>query len=1003
MYGGDRGSWNSAYWQDYRLFANTGARQLVGGDGSSYFATYIMFDANVLNSLRSKTVTSIKLSFRVKTGTIPAYGGTSYVIGYKYNNQAGSTSSNNAWARGNSSSSSLSTDAVGYICNQTSGGGSIAANNTLFEISLGTTVPKYGYAIGASGNGVRSYIELATSGTATLTVVTNESDYNYTLSYNANGGSGAPSNQTGSNTGTSPSYTFTIPNTTPTRTGYTFSGWSSTSSGSVEYNKGSSITITSTSKTLYAVWSKNSYSITIRCLDPENSVSSTAALFDVWYSDDTSVQTDKTSVTVTKKYGDTIYINNVRPYYSYFSVTSVSGMTSDGNGQYHYTLNENSSNYVISIITERVGYTVSYNANGGSEAPASQTKYGGVSLTLSSSIPTRAGYTFVKWNTNSSGTGTDYNPSATYTTNADLSLYAIWQTTSSTLTLSEQSVQAGESLMIYINKISSSATHTITYSIGTKSGTIATKTSASELSWTVPADVVSEIPEEGGPCYISCTTYINNTQSGSANTVQLVVTVPSSLQPSVSLTVAKVNPDSTVNGWGILLQGYSKVTLTATATMASGATLASYSFSGPGVSYSGANNQVTSSVITVYGKLPWAVTVTDSRGRTATASWDYDDFEIFPYSSPSISGAVTQRTDSTGVSATGSFLKSKANLSIASCNNHNAIVVHKVEYTLDGSSWTLGDDTIASGSWTAPYAGGTIESHYAYQTRFTLSDSLGNYAYATFSVPAVNGVGLGLKNDRLRLGGVPTKPGLQVDWDAEFNGVVDITTRRAYATLNSAGWYRVISYKGTGNMPSGGGGALLDIRIVRNAYANSNETHEIKLSLVNNHVEFYGEESNSYNRLVDKVRYSVATGYGYLDIYYNSTSENDVFVGFSVSSFVSQLPNIVIESFQPVAASPSGESVLAEHSFADNGNNAFKTVELHEQTITSGYFLYNDNSITSASKIQITQRYYEGEPLGLNYIAQPQSGYVVIYCRTGYNTNPEDSTKTSIFITIDNR
>lgn len=71
-------------------------------------------------------------------------------------------------------------------------------------------------------------------------------------------------------------------------------------------------------------------------------------------------------------------------------------------------------------------YTVSYNANGGSGAPAKQTKTYGVNLTLSSARPTRTNYTFSRWNTASGGGGTNYNPSAVYKANASATLYAQW-------------------------------------------------------------------------------------------------------------------------------------------------------------------------------------------------------------------------------------------------------------------------------------------------------------------------------------------------------------------------------------------------------------------------------------------------------------------------------------------------------------------------------------------------------------------------------------------------
>ena len=74
-------------------------------------------------------------------------------------------------------------------------------------------------------------------------------------------------------------------------------------------------------------------------------------------------------------------------------------------------------------------YTISYNANGGKDAPSNQTKYHGVNLTLSSVKPTRSGYTFVGWGTSASDTSIDYSPNGSYTANASDILYAIWKKT----------------------------------------------------------------------------------------------------------------------------------------------------------------------------------------------------------------------------------------------------------------------------------------------------------------------------------------------------------------------------------------------------------------------------------------------------------------------------------------------------------------------------------------------------------------------------------------------
>ena len=70
--------------------------------------------------------------------------------------------------------------------------------------------------------------------------------------------------------------------------------------------------------------------------------------------------------------------------------------------------------------------SVTYNANGGSGAPSTQTKYYNVNLTLSTTVPTKTGHTFRGWGTSASATAVAYAKGATYKNNAKLALFAIW-------------------------------------------------------------------------------------------------------------------------------------------------------------------------------------------------------------------------------------------------------------------------------------------------------------------------------------------------------------------------------------------------------------------------------------------------------------------------------------------------------------------------------------------------------------------------------------------------
>ncbi|MDR1542746.1 MAG: chitobiase/beta-hexosaminidase C-terminal domain-containing protein [Clostridiales bacterium] len=70
---------------------------------------------------------------------------------------------------------------------------------------------------------------------------------------------------------------------------------------------------------------------------------------------------------------------------------------------------------------------LTYNANGGSNAPVAQTASPGSSVTISSSVPTRFAYNFLGWSTSINATEATYSPGAIIALNSSLVLYAVWQ------------------------------------------------------------------------------------------------------------------------------------------------------------------------------------------------------------------------------------------------------------------------------------------------------------------------------------------------------------------------------------------------------------------------------------------------------------------------------------------------------------------------------------------------------------------------------------------------
>lgn len=343
--GGRRAVWDSV-WDGSGAYSE----QVVGIIGGAWYQSSMMFDKS---SVAGKTITGITLKLTVASGTIPADGTQNYPICDK------ADSSTTSWKR-----SSVEPVNGKYIRNQTVGGGTITANNTLLSIDMGTTLPTYGYVAGPRASSLStSFKNVKLASTATLAVTTNETYREFTLAYNANGGSGAPSSTSAGNIQVNPSCTFTVSSTIPTRTGYTFLGWSTSSTATTaSYAGGSSITVTSAgTTTLYAVWKINTYTISY------NANGGTGA-----------------PASQTKTYGVTLTLSSTKPTRANSSAGSS---------------------------------TVTYNANGGSVSPASATAYHTYS------------YSFSVWNTLSNGSGTSYNPGANYTTNAAATLYAQWGVT----------------------------------------------------------------------------------------------------------------------------------------------------------------------------------------------------------------------------------------------------------------------------------------------------------------------------------------------------------------------------------------------------------------------------------------------------------------------------------------------------------------------------------------------------------------------------------------------
>jgi hypothetical protein len=88
------------------------------------------------------------------------------------------------------------------------------------------------------------------------------------------------------------------------------------------------------------------------------------------------------------------------------------------------------SNTVVSTPFVPTQYTISWNANGGSVSPTSNTVNSGT--TVSAPTPTRSGYTFLYWRDSPSAFSYVYqiNPGGSWTVTSNITFYAYWQVAS---------------------------------------------------------------------------------------------------------------------------------------------------------------------------------------------------------------------------------------------------------------------------------------------------------------------------------------------------------------------------------------------------------------------------------------------------------------------------------------------------------------------------------------------------------------------------------------------
>ena len=296
---------------------------------------------------------------------------------------------------------------------------------------------------------------------------------------------------------------------------------------------------------------------------------------------------------------------------------------------------------------------------------------------------------------------TIYNPSPVESSHGYSNNYLQWSSVTMTVTYTEaasvptvssSSVNLGSAVTISTNRLTTSATHTLTYAFGSTSGTIATGVGDS-VSWTPGLALAAQIPNAtSGLCTITCKTFVSGTETGSSS-VTLTLNVPSSVVPSISGVTTAEATSGIAAQFGGYVRTRSKLSVAISASGSQGSTVSSYRTTLDNVTYTASS--FTSNTLNTAGTLTLTVTVTDSRGRTATTS---KSITVLYYSPPSLTAFRAERCNTDGSAAQMDGTRVRVSLagSVSSVGSRNTISC-AVYYKLStASAWTQATTVSAS-------------------------------------------------------------------------------------------------------------------------------------------------------------------------------------------------------------------------------------------------------------------------------------------------------------------
>lgn len=208
----------------------------------------------------------------------------------------------------------------------------------------------------------------------------------------------------------------------------------------------------------------------------------------------------------------------------------------------------------------------------------------------------------------------------------------------------------GQKMTLRLSRAATDFTDTVSWSCGGMAGTLAEKTGEVTLEWVPPMELAGQAPWETAVAVtLTVTTFQGDTQVGS-RTVEVSCRIPETVVPTMTVTVS--DKTAVFQSYGVYIQSQSQAWVQTQAAGAYGSVIREIRVGCGGMTAAG-----ESAVFALEnsGSIPISVTVTDSRGRTAS----YEaEIQVQPYEKPEVTILGAFRCDEQGVyQADGQWLR----------------------------------------------------------------------------------------------------------------------------------------------------------------------------------------------------------------------------------------------------------------------------------------------------------------------------------------------------------